>query len=84
MPIYEYACSGCGHELEEMQKITDKPKKVCPHCHAHKLERLISNTSFKLKGTGWYVTDYAKQGASTPAPAKQEKAKKTKSKKKDD
>ncbi len=61
MPIYEYACSGCGHELEAWQKISEKPKKVCPSCHARKLERLISNTSFQLKGTGWYVTDYAKK-----------------------
>jgi putative FmdB family regulatory protein len=59
MPIYEYACSGCGHELEAWQKITEKPKKACPICHARKLERLISNTSFQLKGSGWYVTDYA-------------------------
>ena len=84
MPIYEYACSACGHQLEEMQKISEKPKKVCPSCHAHKLERLISNTSFQLKGTGWYVTDYAKKGASSPAPAKAEPTKPAKAKKKDD
>lgn len=81
MPIYEYACSNCGNELESWQKISEKPKKVCPVCHAHKLERLISNTSFKLKGTGWYVTDYAKKGASSPAQTKSEKAKTTKSEK---
>jgi len=60
MPIYEYTCHGCGKEIEVWQKISEKPKKVCPECGAHKLERLISNTSFHLKGSGWYVTDYAK------------------------
>lgn len=87
MPIYEYACSGCGHELEAWQKISERPKKVCPSCHARKLERLISNTSFQLKGTGWYVTDYAKKGKSAPAsdkPDKPDKPKKSSSAKKDD
>lgn len=59
MPIYEYGCAACGHELEIWQKINDRPAKKCPACGARKLERLISNTSFKLKGSGWYVTDYA-------------------------
>ncbi len=84
MPIYEYVCSSCGQELEAWQKISEKPKKVCPNCHAHKLERLISNTSFQLKGSGWYVTDYAKKGASAPAPEKSEKPSKPKSSKKKD
>lgn len=78
MPIYEYGCSSCGHELEAWQKISEKPKKVCPKCHARKLERLISNTSFQLKGSGWYVTDYAKKGASAPASEKSEKPKEPK------
>ncbi len=84
MPIYEYACSGCGHELEAWQKITEKPKKVCPICHARKLERLISNTSFQLKGTGWYVTDYAdKNKKSKSSKASSESGKSTKSSKAD-
>jgi len=84
MPIYEYACSGCGHELEAWQKITEKPKKVCPSCHARKLERLISNTSFQLKGTGWYVTDYAdKNKKSESSKASSESDKSTKSSKSD-
>lgn len=58
MPIYEYGCSACGHELEAWQKISDKPKRWCPACGAPKLQRLISRTSFRLKGDGWYVTDY--------------------------
>ena len=52
MPIYEYACAACGHQFEEWQKITDKPVKTCPKCKAKKVERLISQTSFQLKGGG--------------------------------
>lgn len=63
MPIYEYRCQGCGKELEVMQKITESPLEVCPSCGGL-LQRLISNTSFVLKGTGWYATDYARKGAS--------------------
>lgn len=62
MPIYEYGCTSCGHELEAWQKISEKPKRKCPACGAMRLERLISNTSFHLKGSGWYVTDYANKG----------------------
>lgn len=59
MPIYEYACAACRHEFEEWQKITDKPVRTCPKCKAKKVERLISQTSFKLKGSGWYSDLYA-------------------------
>lgn len=58
MPIYEYKCTGCGNEHEFMQKFSDPPKMECPDCGG-RLEKLISNTSFVLKGSGWYVTDYA-------------------------
>ena len=61
MPIYEYACLKCGHELEVMQKITDKPLTRCPKCKG-KLEKQFSQTSFQLKGSGWYVTDYSRSG----------------------
>jgi len=60
MPIYEYRCEHCG-DFEEMQRITDPPLARCPTCH-RKVRRLISNTSFQLKGSGWYVTDYARAG----------------------
>jgi putative FmdB family regulatory protein len=63
MPIYEYLCDGCGKSLEVMQRITDAPLGTCPSCGGG-LQRLISNTSFILKGTGWYVTDYARKGTS--------------------
>jgi putative FmdB family regulatory protein len=61
MPIYEYRCAKCG-EFEHMQKITDPPLQRCPQCRK-KVTKLISSTSFQLKGSGWYVTDYAGKGA---------------------
>jgi putative FmdB family regulatory protein len=64
MPIYEYNCTRCGMQHEIMQKITDPPLKVCPECGGE-MKKIISNTSFVLKGTGWYATDYA---SSKPAP----------------
>lgn len=57
MPIYEYQCAKCG-VFDAMQKITEKPLRKCPTCKG-KVSKLISNTAFQLKGTGWYVTDYA-------------------------
>src|SRR5262245_33789997 len=60
MPVYEYRCEHCG-DFEEMQRITDPPLTRCPKCK-RKVRRLISNTSFQLKGSGWYVTDYARSG----------------------
>jgi putative FmdB family regulatory protein len=60
MPIYVYQCQKCG-TFETTQKITDKPLAKCPTCKG-KVRKLISNTSFQLKGTGWYITDYARKG----------------------
>ncbi len=64
MPIYEYYCDACGHEFEVMQKITDNPIKKCEACGKLKAKRAISKTSFVLKGSGWYVTDYGGANAS--------------------
>jgi putative FmdB family regulatory protein len=61
MPIYEYHCDACGNEFEEMQKFSDAPIDKCPRCGGHS-RRLISQSTFVLKGTGWYVTDYANKG----------------------
>ena len=61
MPTYEYRCEHCG-DFEENQRITDPPLERCPKCR-RKVRRLISNTSFQLKGSGWYVTDYARSGS---------------------
>jgi putative FmdB family regulatory protein len=69
MPIYEYRCVDCGTEFEEWQKITEPPVDKCKKCGG-RASRLISHTSFVLKGTGWYVTDYArKDGSSSPPPS---------------
>lgn len=80
MPIYEYVCQKCGHHLEVMQKMSDKPLSKCPECKG-KLEKIFSQTSFQLKGSGWYVTDYSGKGKSektekTDKAAKPEKAEK--------
>lgn len=58
MPIYEYRCESCGHTLEALQKISDAPLSDCPECSASALKRLISAPSFRLKGGGWYETDF--------------------------
>ena len=60
MPTYEYRCGHCG-DFEEMQRITNPPLSRCPRCK-RKVRRLISSTSFQLKGSGWYVTDYPRGG----------------------
>ncbi len=62
MPIYEYCCSACGHQLEEFQKISDAPLTECPQCHKPTLQKMISASGFQLKGTGWYKTDYSSKG----------------------
>ena len=59
MPVYEYACEKCGHEFEVEQRITDDPIKTCPVCKARKVKKLISQTSFVLKGGGWYSDLYS-------------------------
>lgn len=64
MPIYEYQCQKCG-TFETTQRITEQPLSKCPTCKG-KVKKLISNTSFQLKGTGWYVTDYARKGKDAP------------------
>jgi len=58
MPIYEYQCDNCGRIDEVMQKISEKPLTKCSYCNG-KMHKLISHSAFHLKGTGWYVTDYA-------------------------
>ncbi len=82
MPIYEYECSKCGHIYEIFQKISDKPLTQCQNC-AGSLHKLISQSAFHLKGSGWYVTDYAKcsggvsSSTATTAPSKSSEDKKT-------
>ena len=66
MPLYEYRCGACGHEFEVLQKMSDRPIRKCEKCGRLKAKRAISQTSFVLKGSGWYVTDYGgrKSGSS--------------------
>lgn len=59
MPIYEYQCGKCGHEFEREQRISDDPVKTCPACRSRQVKRLISQTSFVLKGSGWYSDLYS-------------------------
>jgi len=58
MPFYEYQCDSCGHHLEAMQKVSDRPLKKCPHCGKPQLQKLMSAPVFRLKGGGWYETDF--------------------------
>lgn len=58
MPIYEYECRDCGFQLEVMRKISDEPLTGCPSCGNETLQKMISKVAFRLKGTGWYETDF--------------------------
>ena len=90
MPFYEYQCAACGHHHEELQKVTDRPLRKCPACSRTSLRRLVSAPVFRLKGGGWYETDFKhekeekrnlageKEPAAAEAPAV-EKAKDSKS-----
>lgn len=72
MPIYEYQCPACGHQLEALQKFSDAPLVQCPACGESVLQKMISATSFQLKGSGWYQSDFkggAKKPAETDKPA---------------
>ncbi len=79
MPIYEYACKNCGHTLDELQKMSDDPLVVCPECGEPQLKRLISAPRFRLKGEGWYETDFKNDNqrnlsSGDGEPAKKDKA----------
>ena len=77
MPMYEYQCRKCGHRFEKIQQFSDDPVKVCPECGGE-LEKLISRSSVKFKGSGWYVTDYASKGkAASSSETKTDSASKT-------
>lgn len=79
MPIYEYHCPSCGRHHEIMQKITEEPLAVCPAC-GKRMKKLISNTSFVLKGSGWYATDYASDKKKGGKETAKDKAAKTETK----
>jgi putative FmdB family regulatory protein len=75
MPMYEYECTACGHRFERIQKFSDPPVDECPNCGEHKVQKLVSSPAIQFKGTGWYITDYAKKsgvGSDTKASASSE------------
>ncbi|HET6515536.1 MAG TPA: FmdB family zinc ribbon protein [Thermodesulfovibrionales bacterium] len=76
MPIYEYECTACGRHHEMMQRHSDSPLLLCPDCGGH-MRKLISPTSFVLKGSGWYKTDYASGDRKTKQDAEGETTQKT-------
>lgn len=82
MPLYEYECQSCGHRFEMLQKVADSPITSCVKCEG-KVERLLSSPAIQFKGTGWYVTDYARKGqnSSTKSESSESPSKPTKSEK---
>jgi len=71
MPIYEYECAECGKQVEAWQKFSDLPLVECESCHGN-LKKIISQNNFHLKGTGWYVTDYASKASSIKESSKKD------------
>jgi putative FmdB family regulatory protein len=63
MPLYEYQCDACGHRFELIQKFSDPPAAVCASCSGGPVRKLLSSPAFQFKGSGWYITDYARKGA---------------------
>ena len=80
MPIYEYQCEACGHVFETLQKISEQPLVDCPNCGKPALKKLVSAAAFRLKGGGWYETDF--KTGSKKNVSKQEKSSKSSSDKK--
>jgi putative FmdB family regulatory protein len=80
MPLYEYQCKKCGHRFEKILKFSDKPVKKCPECGGP-VEQTISAPAVQFKGSGWYVTDYAKKSS---APSSESGSKDSKESKKDE
>ena len=72
VPLYEYECQECGHRFEMLEKVADSPLKVCVKCEG-KVERLLSSPAIQFKGSGWYITDYARKGQ-TPSTESSEKS----------
>lgn len=77
MPLYEYQCKKCGHRFEKIQKFSDKPVKKCPECGGP-VEQTISAPAVQFKGSGWYVTDYAKKSHTSSSDSAAKESKETK------
>lgn len=73
MPLYEYACESCGHRFEAIQRFSDPPIEACPKCGAG-VRKLVSSPAFQFKGSGWYVTDYARKTEAPKGEATKEAA----------
>ena len=73
MPIYEYKCQNCGHHFEALQRISEEPLNACPECKKNTLKKLVSAPNFRLKGQGWYETDFKKDNQKNLAGNKEEK-----------
>lgn len=74
MPIYEYECTSCHHQFDLLQKISDEPIKLCPHCHKDTAIKQVSAPGFQLKGTGWYATDFKDKSKATVTPGSKKDA----------
>ena len=87
MPLYEYRCDACEHRFEVIQRFSDDPIAVCPKCGSGPVVKLLSSPAIQFKGSGWYITDYARKGkdggASKDAPAATKDAPKADGSKKD-
>src|SRR5262245_62983433 len=68
MPLYEYQCDACGSTFEKIQKFSDPPVAVCPKCGKGPVRKLISSPAIQFKGSGWYITDYARKSESSTKP----------------
>ena len=73
MPLYEYQCEACAHRFEQIRRFSDPPLTTCPECEGT-VRKLLSSPAIQFKGSGWYVTDYARQGKKDPADAAESKA----------
>ena len=75
MPLYEYECEACGRRFEQIRKFSDPPVDVCPHCGERSVRKLLSSPAIQFKGSGWYITDYARKNAASTDPAAKPAAK---------
>ena len=74
MPLYEYECQDCHFRFEKLQRFSDPPPKKCPQCGRGKVAQLLSAPAVQFKGSGWYVTDYARKGSSSESKPSESKA----------
>ena len=73
MPLYEYECDACGNRFELIRKFSDPPLTTCPRCGEERVRKLVSSPAFQFKGTGWYITDYAKKDTKDTKETKETK-----------